>query len=106
VSASLPILESCDGCGACCRTVSVPPFRIDHVVDEPHERQVPQDLIEEFLPAWHVRLFVEASPCLWFDEATRLCRHYELRPQACRDFERNSPSCCEVRKMDANSHFS
>lgn len=96
---SFPVLNSCDGCGACCRTVSVPPFRIDHLVNEPFERNVPKELIDGFLPAWEVRLFVTESPCLWFDEATLRCRHYELRPQACRDFELNSPSCIAVRQQ-------
>lgn len=97
MSEDLPILDSCEGCGACCYTVSVPPFRIDSVCNEPEQRQVPAALIEEFLPRWEVRLFVEESPCLWFDTQSLRCRHYHLRPQACRDFEINSPSCIEVR---------
>jgi len=98
VTNPLPILSSCEGCGACCRTVGVPPFRIDYLVNEPQARHVPQPLIDEFLPAWEVRLYVTESPCLWFDSLTARCRHYDLRPQACRDFELNSPSCVEVRK--------
>jgi Fe-S-cluster containining protein len=94
----LPVLRTCDGCGACCRTVSVPPFRIDPDVNEPVLKGVPQTLIDEFLPAWRVRLHVSDSPCLWFDEQSLRCRHYELRPDACREFEINSPSCEAVRR--------
>lgn len=94
----LPVLDSCEGCGACCRTVSVPPFRIDHLVDELTEKQIPASLREEILPWWEVRLQVTGGPCLWFDERTLRCRHYDLRPDACRDFELNSPSCSAVRQ--------
>ncbi|WP_437224462.1 YkgJ family cysteine cluster protein [Planctomicrobium sp. SH661] len=98
MNAPLPMLESCEGCGACCRTISAPPFRIDHTVNEPRERGVPQDLIDEFLPTWEVRFQVITDrPCLWFDEETLRCRHYDIRPSACREFELNSPSCIGVR---------
>jgi Fe-S-cluster containining protein len=97
MNSSLPVLECCDGCGACCRTVTFPPFRIDASVNEALESGVPQHLLEEFLPYWSVRFSLDASHCLWFDEQTRRCRHYELRPQACREFEINSRSCQAVR---------
>lgn len=97
----LPVLESCDDCGACCRTVSVPPFRIDHTVNEPEEKGAPEGLLEELLPAWELRLYVSAGTCLWFDEQTLRCRHYDLRPDAGREFEINSPSCLAVR-VEAN----
>jgi Fe-S-cluster containining protein len=38
-------------------------------------------------------------PCLWFDEETGRCRHYEHRPTACRDFEPGSLSCVEHREQ-------
>jgi len=94
----LPVLTSCDGCGACCRTICAPPFRIDHEVNEPEIRNVPQELIEEFLPSWRIRYQVEASPCMWFDETLLRCRHYEWRPTACREFELDSPYCHAVRR--------
>ncbi len=31
--------------------------------------------------------------CVWLNPTTGLCRHYELRPQACRDFEIGSDLC-------------
>jgi Fe-S-cluster containining protein len=30
---------------------------------------------------------------LWFDEDTRQCKHYDLRPWMCRDFEMGSYPC-------------
>ncbi len=32
-------------------------------------------------------------PCVWLDSTTKLCQHYDHRPQACRDFEINSQLC-------------
>jgi len=36
-------------------------------------------------------------PCLWLDLETRECRHYEQRPQICREFERGSATCGLLR---------
>ncbi|SFI08825.1 YkgJ family cysteine cluster protein [Planctomicrobium piriforme] len=95
----LPVLSSCDGCGACCQTVSAPPFRIDHLVNEPQAKGVPIELVEEFMTTWYVRLQITESPCMWFDSEARKCRHYDIRPDACREFEINSPSCHAVREV-------
>lgn len=92
---SLPLLESCDGCGACCRHLIVPPFQNRDEWDRLH---VPPELIDEFLPLWEVRFYLAEQPCLWYDPETDRCRHYELRPQACREFEINSPSCMACRE--------
>ena len=37
-------------------------------------------------------------PCLWYDAATRRCRHHEHRPTTCRDFEINSSFCQFARR--------
>ncbi|WP_437185780.1 YkgJ family cysteine cluster protein [Planctomicrobium sp. SH668] len=103
----LKVLQDCGGCGACCRTVSAPPYRIDHEYNELAIRNVPQELVDEILPAWEIRLRVSDSPCPWFDESTLRCSHYEIRPTACRDFELNSPSCYAVRleyQIDPGCH--
>ncbi len=89
----LPVLDSCDDCGACCRHMIAPPFVITPERDEPAEKGVPPHLIEAFLPRWHTRLLAPEQPCCWFDSASLRCLHYELRPDACRDFSINSPSC-------------
>lgn len=94
----LPVLESCDGCGLCCHTVSLPPFRIDFEMNEPEHRGVPEILRDEFLLLWERRFEIEDDFCLWFDPELLKCRYYDLRPQACRDFELNSSSCQAVRR--------
>jgi uncharacterized protein len=103
---ALAVIESCEGCGACCRVVTSPPFR--RVFDEGGEeawerlRNERPDLAEGLLAAERVRRASGApsygTPCLWFDDATRRCRHYEYRPRACREFEVGSVDCRDARR--------
>ncbi|MBL8816935.1 MAG: YkgJ family cysteine cluster protein [Planctomyces sp.] len=87
--ASLPLIESCSGCCACCRRTPIPPF-------EPGE-SIALDVPEELLEAVAARIAAgqefDLLPCVWLDELTGLCRHYELRPKACRDFVIGSDLC-------------
>ena len=94
----LPPLTTCDGCGACCRHMIVPPFVLSGGRNEAQEKGVPQPLLEELMPIWRVRLQLPESACIWYDEFTARCRHYELRPDACRAFEINSGPCRESRR--------
>jgi Fe-S-cluster containining protein len=96
--AALPILASCDGCGACCRHMIVPPFVLSGGRNEAREKGVSEELLAELLPRWEVRFFVAEEACLWYDAATARCRHYDLRPDACRAFEINSPHCHASRE--------
>ena len=85
----LRILESCDRCAACCMRTPIPPFQPgeEAVLDVPDEWLVPvrERIIEG-------RQF-DLVPCVWLNTDTLLCRHYDLRPQACRDFQINSDLC-------------
>lgn len=90
----LPVIDSCDDCGACCMRTPVPPF-------EPGEetvRSVPAALLQ---PA-HDRIAADQHfdplPCVWFDETARACRHYDLRPAACRRFEVGTDACRMARR--------
>jgi Fe-S-cluster containining protein len=38
------------------------------------------------------------TPCIWYDEVTRRCRHYDYRPLACRQFEVGSYDCRDARR--------
>lgn len=89
MSRALPPILSCDHCGACCRRTPIPPF-------QPGEESVWN------VPTWmlepvHERIrrdeHFELLPCVWLDLSTLRCRHYEFRPQACRDFEIGSTLC-------------
>src|SRR5579859_2534251 len=91
---SLPIIESCDGCGACCLVVSRPPFYrvFDEFGEEAWERLKRErpDLLVEFAADSKMRKQnggpYYGTPCFWFDAETRRCRNYEYRPLACREF--------------------
>jgi Fe-S-cluster containining protein len=103
---ALPVIESCDGCGACCRVVTLPPFRRDF--DEGGEdawerlRWERADLLAELLDADRARRTAGSpsygTPCLWFDAETGRCRHYEYRPHACRAFTLGGRDCRDARR--------
>ncbi len=88
----LPVIETCDGCGACCMQQGHPPFTNDE-----------RDLLADDLLGpidEHLKALVEddfGQPCMWFDLESKQCGHYEDRPQVCRDFERGSAMCVQLR---------
>jgi Fe-S-cluster containining protein len=102
----LPIIESCEGCGACCQVVTSPPF--DRVFDEDGEEAWERlkwersDLLAELLADSRARRASGApsygTPCLWFDAGTSRCRHYEYRPRACREFAVGGEDCHDARR--------
>ena len=103
---SLPVIESCDGCGACCLVVTRPPFY--HVFEDLGEeawdrlqRQRP-DLVAE-LHADYLARQAEGgpfygTPCVWYDPIKRQCQHYEYRPLACHMFEIGDEDCLDARR--------
>ncbi|MCA9051600.1 MAG: YkgJ family cysteine cluster protein [Planctomycetaceae bacterium] len=85
----LPIIESCDDCGACCRLTPIPPF----ADGETARRSVPDELLSPIRRRIAADQQFDKLPCVWFNAETLQCRHYELRPDACRQFEINSDLC-------------
>lgn len=61
-----------------------------------------QDEINHFLNSprykFHFITGEHDSPCIWLDEATGKCKHYEIRPDVCREFEVGNISCRMLRK--------
>ena len=85
----LPVIDSCDDCGACCIRTPVPPF-------EPGEeitRDVPKDLLIPIRERIAADQHFDLIPCVWYCEEGKLCRHYDYRPAACRRFEPGSDAC-------------
>lgn len=91
---ALPVL-SCEGCGVCCEEAGLPPgYIMPELI-----AFLPEELREEL--AFH--LAEEAAtgltrnqrglPCIWHDPATGRCRHYDLRPDVCRDAPIGGDSC-------------
>jgi Fe-S-cluster containining protein len=85
----------CGGCGLCCKTQCYPPF-FDY--ERPF---VPAELLAEIDAALEAddgtAPGCDAKPCLWFDEVTGQCKHYEDRPDVCQDFVVGSDDCLEWR---------
>lgn len=108
---TLPIIESCEGCGACCMEQSSPPGYVFILVrganSWPDEEDVErfQNLPPEALRELKTYLsFLKRgttkgeTPCIWYDKNTRGCRYYEHRPNICRDFEMGSDGCRKWRR--------
>lgn len=109
----LPVVESCEGCGACCLEQATPPgyvayltglFSLDDGSDDAARiKALPADLRAE-LDSYIDRAartggHSEIEPCLWYDQSTRQCKHYDLRPQICREFEADSDFCHSWRRQ-------
>ena len=94
---SLPILN-CDNCGACCLQQESPPGFLSILVYgeqganceadiERFNAMPPESLAELHEYAKHMRddgIHPNNSICLWLDETTMKCRHYDIRPEVCR----------------------
>lgn len=103
MSVNLPIVSNCDNCGACCREQGSPPMYLwylrkieegmndsDPDWSDDHDRvtSLPPEAMRELLE-YRERLLSnppsDDGVCIWFDESTLRCRHYEHRPDICRD---------------------
>jgi Fe-S-cluster containining protein len=102
----LPVITSCDGCGAWCLVVTLPPFRreFDGSGEDAWQRlgwERPE-LRAALLAAERARREGGGpdygTPCLWYDAATGRCRHYDYRPRACRAFEVGGIDCRDARR--------
>jgi Fe-S-cluster containining protein len=88
----LPTIESCDNCGACCLTQGHPRFTSEERDRVPYELLAP---VDEHLAALAADDFGQA--CIWLNRETKRCSHYDFRPGVCRDFERGSEACVQIR---------
>jgi Fe-S-cluster containining protein len=85
----LPIIESCEGCGACCMTQESPPGYLmilalgeDYAASDAELerfRSLPSPVMEE-MKSYGARIKAgldhpNNGVCIWFDEGTRKCRH-------------------------------
>ena len=112
LSDGLPIVESCDGCGACCLVVTHPPFYsvFEEEGEEAWERlkRERRDLVLQ-IAGDHKRRRVGGeplvgTPCLWYNPETRQCKHYDYRPLACREFDVGSEDCVDARRRAGILH--
>jgi len=84
---------TCDNCGLCCMHMIAPCFLPEA------EKAVRPELLAM------IRLFRDSPrhdnqdrPCIWLDLVTGKCRHYEHRPEVCREFEAGGSGCLAARK--------
>jgi len=91
---TLPIIESCNGCGACCQQVNVPPFW-DYALE-----RVPQWAVDEIRAHQDSRAYNggREQPCLWYNIASGQCNRYEIRPAVCREYEIGGKHCLAARE--------
>jgi Fe-S-cluster containining protein len=115
---------TCDGCGACCMHMGTPPGYVAFFVchfdgtigpapwikgtdEEANFAGLPDGAKRELadyyaaVRAGHTpdRTKDADTPCLWFDEQTRRCRHHEHRPEVCRGFVVGSEACLVHREQ-------
>ncbi len=92
----LPLIETCDQCAACCLQTPLPPFQPGEEV----ARDVPDELLQPIRDRIAADQEFALLPCVWLDCVSLRCRHYDLRPQACRDFALGS-DLCRLSRWDA-----
>jgi len=98
---------TCDDCGLCCEGIGSPVVLYATGADRssPHPFRpegLPESLVEE-IDRHFLGLYRGQEPqarCLWFDVETRRCRHYEWRPQVCRDYELGGDACLSRRREE------
>jgi Fe-S-cluster containining protein len=106
----IPILtilqpESCEGCGLCCEGIGSPVVlyqsRPGWESRHPYRPEgLPAHLVEE-IDSHFAGVFRGHEPqdvCFWYDPKSRRCKHYDWRPQVCRDYERGSRECVNLRR--------
>lgn len=85
---------TCDDCGACCATMCSPPFMPEHL-DGTELSKLPVEVREDY-KAGMVSRAVAGWPddemCFWLTFGCQ-CKHYEHRPDICREFEPGSEGC-------------
>lgn len=119
VALPMAAVTDCSGCGACCRTIGTPPGYAVFYPKPPHELaewaagsedherwlrlKAEAPAVEEELGAYYRAALHEGTipdrqeygePCLWLDETTMRCRHYEHRPTVCRTALQPGDSAC------------
>jgi len=93
---TLPTIESCDDCGACCLRTPIPPFAPGEETSRGVTEAQRKPIRERIAADEHF----SDLPCVWFDLRSRRCHHYEQRPDACRRFEIGS-DLCHLSRWDA-----
>lgn len=107
----LPIVATCDGCSACCREQESPPGYVAMIArgvsawpdirDRIRFERMPEALKEQLRR--YIADLLAGKPrsdeaCIWLDRENNRCRHYEWRPEICRNFEVGCSGCLRWRE--------
>ncbi len=63
---TLPVIETCDQCAACCRRTPLPPFQPGEEV----ARDVPDKLLQPIRDRIAADQEFELLPCVWLDDSS------------------------------------
>ena len=104
---SLAVLSCIDPpCGACCTEQAALPIHLANpnaTLRLPGVKPLPKKLRLELLALAEKYLREgfppDGSPCIWFDQESRLCKHYEFRPELCRDEVLPGDESCRIWRM-------
>ena len=96
---------TCNGCGACCLHIGIPPFA-SYDNDDFEFQALPRHLKREIRaqldrkpePSAAPNFQDAQQPCIWLNLETRRCLHYEHRPFFCREFRPGSEVCRDDRE--------
>jgi Fe-S-cluster containining protein len=100
----LPLVTSCDQCGACCTGQAALPLSMVSryaavFVVNPLPEALAAELLELVAHFNAIGWPADDTPCIWYDAPTKRCRHYEYRPGICRDLEIGSDACHRWRRQ-------
>lgn len=84
---------TCENCGVCCEGQAFAPLSgamLDGI-------ELPPAMLDD------LNRGLDANPCyegvcVWFDRATKGCKHYDLRPNVCRNLDVGDEDCLRIRK--------
>lgn len=100
---ALPQIDNCNDCGVCCTEQAALPtswyfgaFRFGDPGSLPIGLRLDAEKMLADFRAGHFP--PDGSPYVWYDVETKRCRHYEHRPEICRDFKPGSAGCLEWRR--------
>lgn len=100
---SLPLVTNCDNCGACCTEQEALPvgWYLGSLGDP---TTLPSELLAELkamAEEFNKTGWPKGTACVWYDAETKRCKHYEYRPETCREENvvPGNESCLRWRKL-------
>ena len=90
--------QMCDNCGACCSRMCSPPFMPEHLGGT-ELGKLPPNVRKDFEDGMKARAehdWIDGVPCFWLTDELK-CKHYQHRPEICREYEVGSESCRRQR---------